>query len=126
SLRELDGPPQPARAHRTGPHRLHQPGGDRHPPPRSRHSSTKQSATRRYIHHVTGLDRLNGRTPVVGTSPEDGFSPTTPQNEAGRIIDPAVWVPMVTGTPCAAPATADPLDDPPGVRVASCGLTVTL
>jgi hypothetical protein len=31
--------------------------------------------------------------PAVERQPLDGLNPTTPQNDAGRMTDPAVWVP---------------------------------
>ena len=68
---------------------------------------------------------LRRLTPAVDTQPWRGLKPTTPQNEAGRITEPAVCVPYATGTMPAATAAADPLDEPPGVRSGSCGLTVT-
>ena len=53
-----------------------------------------------------------------------GFSPTTPQKDAGRITDPKVWVPIANDTMPAATAAAEPEEDPPGVRPGSCGLRV--
>src|SRR5260370_799052 len=38
----------------------------------------------------------------------------TPQNEAGRITDPPVWVPSAAGTCKSATAAAEPLEEPPG------------
>ncbi len=55
------------------------------------------------------------KTPARGTMPRVGTKPTTPQNAAGRMTEPAVCVPSANGTMCAATAAADPLDDPPGV-----------
>src|SRR3989442_3513375 len=43
--------------------------------------------------------------------------PTTPQNVAGLRIDPDVSPPVATVSSPAASAAADPLLDPPGVRV---------
>jgi len=40
------------------------------------------------------------------------------------MLDPEVWVPSATGTMPAATAAAEPLDDPPGVGAALCGLRV--
>ena len=40
------------------------------------------------------------------------------------MTEPLVWVPKATGTNAAATAAADPLDEPPGVRVRSRGLRV--
>src|SRR5437879_12459759 len=42
--------------------------------------------------------------------------PTTPHHAAGRRTEPPVSVPMATGARPAATATAEPLDEPPGVR----------
>src|SRR6266542_250318 len=53
-----------------------------------------------------------------------GFNPYTPQYEAGRIVDPPVWLPSASGTMPAATAAADPLDDPPGVCPGLCGFRV--
>ena len=33
-----------------------------------------------------------------GIAPKLGLKPTTPQKAAGRITEPAVWVPMASGT----------------------------
>ena len=41
------------------------------------------------------------------------------------MTDPPVCVPSVSGTIRSATAAAEPLDEPPGVRVKSCGLRVT-
>ena len=40
----------------------------------------------------------------------------TPQNEAGRVIEPPVWLPIAPRHIPQATAAADPLDEPPGVR----------
>ncbi len=65
-----------------------------------------------------------GRTPSSGSSPKDGFQPMVPQKEAGRITDPAVWLPRASGTIPSATAAAEPLDEPPGVREGSRGFRV--
>ena len=49
------------------------------------------------------------------TRPKLGLRANTPQNDAGRIKDPAVCVPSASGTMPAATAAAEPLDEPPGV-----------
>jgi hypothetical protein len=54
--------------------------------------------------------------------PYDGLNPTIPHILAGWRIDPPVSVPSAAGTRPAATATADPDDDPPGIRVGSQGL----
>ena len=66
------------------------------------------------------------RTPVRGIRPKLGFNPTTPQKDAGRMMDPPVWVPTASGTMPAATAAADPCDDPPGVWAGLWGLRVLL
>jgi hypothetical protein len=48
----------------------------------------------------------------------------TPQNEAGRRIEPPVSVPSAARHDRAATAAAEPPDDPPGTRVPSQGLRV--
>ena len=53
---------------------------------------------------------------AVGTSPTVGFSPNTPQNEAGIRIEPAPSPPCAIPTTPAATAAAEPPDDPPAVR----------
>ena len=50
--------------------------------------------------------------------------PTTPQNAAGRMIEPTVCVPTASGHMKSATAAAEPLDDDPGVCSGSCGLRV--
>ncbi len=66
----------------------------------------------------------SGLVPAVAMRPKLGFMPTTPQKDAGRMIEPAVCVPKASGTMWSATAAAEPLEEPPGVRVASCGLRV--
>src|SRR5688500_12834954 len=56
--------------------------------------------------------------------PTVGLKPTTPQNDAGRITEPFVCEPIAAGTTPAATAAADPIDEPPGVRDGSHGLSV--
>ena len=53
------------------------------------------------------------------------MKPATPQNAAGRITEPAVWVPNAIGTMPAATAAPEPDDEPPGVCARLCGLRVT-
>ncbi len=40
------------------------------------------------------------------------------------MVEPVVWVPIASGTMKSATAAAEPLDEPPGVRLRSCGLRV--
>ncbi|KAG4219221.1 hypothetical protein PC116_g32299 [Phytophthora cactorum] len=53
-----------------------------------------------------------------------GLNAKIPLNEPGRIVLPPVWEPSAIGAWKSATAAADPDDDPPGVRVASCGFRV--
>src|SRR5215470_1014109 len=62
--------------------------------------------------------------PGRGISPCVGLKPKTPQNEAGRIVEPVVWLPSASGTIPAATAAAEPLEEPPGVCPELCGLRV--
>src|SRR5882762_6586825 len=62
--------------------------------------------------------------PSRESRPKLGLNPTTPQNAAGRITDPLVWLPTASGTAPAATPAADPIDDPPEVRERSQGLRV--
>ena len=48
----------------------------------------------------------------------------TPQKLAGRNTEPTTWLPIATGTMPSATAAAEPLDEPPGVRLRSYGLQV--
>ncbi len=66
----------------------------------------------------------SGCTPSRGNTPKAGFHPITPQNDAGRITEPAVCVPSASGTMPSATAAAEPLDEPPGVRDGAAGLRV--
>src|SRR5579863_3626301 len=82
------------------------------------------SATFRAI--VPTVSRLshNALTPARGIIPKLGLYPTTPQYDAGRMMEPAVCVPKASGAIPAAMAAADPLDEPPGVCAGLCGLAV--
>src|SRR2546421_13019521 len=64
-----------------------------------------------------------GHTPSSGTRPYVVLSPQLPQQALGTRIDPPVSDPRATSASSVATATADPLDDPPGIRVGSSGLT---
>lgn len=69
-------------------------------------------------------DQLSGNIPLRLTRPYVGFSPTTPQKEAGILIDPPVSEPVVAMAEDAAMAAAEPPLDPPGIRFRSHGLRV--
>src|SRR3954466_1309254 len=62
--------------------------------------------------------------PLRLIAPTLGLNPTQPQKLAGRRIEPTTCVPSAAGTIPAPTEAAEPLLDPPGVRVASCGLVV--
>jgi len=62
--------------------------------------------------------------PSRESRPKLGLNPTTPQNAAGRMTEPLVWLPIASGTTPAATAAADPIDDPPEVRERSHGFRV--
>ena len=53
-----------------------------------------------------------------------GFIPATPQNDAGRVIEPPVWLPIAPKHIPQATAAAEPLEEPPGVRSRFQGLRV--
>ncbi len=65
----------------------------------------------------------SGWTPSSGMRPYVVFRPTTPQQAAGVRTDPPVSVPSATSAPSVATATADPDDEPPGMRAGSSGFT---
>src|SRR5579864_8203040 len=63
----------------------------------------------------------SGHTPFVEMRPNVVFSPETPQHADGIRIEPPVSVPMAISASPVATATADPLDDPPGMSALSSG-----
>ncbi len=62
--------------------------------------------------------------PVRDSRPKVGFSPNTPQSEAGTLTEPLVSEPRPNGTSPAATAAAEPPDEPPAMHAGSCGLAV--
>ena len=66
----------------------------------------------------------SGNTPSTGTRPNVGFRPTIPQYAAGIRIEPPVSVPSAWSHTPAATSAAEPLLDPPDVRLSSRGLNV--
>jgi hypothetical protein len=54
--------------------------------------------------------------PPLDTAPNDGLKPSTPQNAAGRMMEPIVCEPTLSGTMHAATAAAEPEELPPGLR----------
>ena len=69
-------------------------------------------------------DDANATNPYLDTKPYVGFSPTTPQSDAGWRILPPVSDPNAHGAMSAATAAALPPDDPPGTLSKSHGLWV--
>src|SRR5690606_18273773 len=66
---------------------------------------------------------LAGETPLRGIRPNVGFSPKTPQQAAGILMDPPVSVPIATSAKDAATDAAEPLEEPPGISFGKRGLT---
>src|SRR5439155_24948147 len=65
----------------------------------------------------------SGQTPSTGTRPCVVLRPVTPQHAAGIRIDPPVSEPSATSASPVATATADPLEEPPGMSAGSNGFT---
>src|SRR5262245_55756910 len=82
------------------------------------------SATEAANRPAVSSDQEKHLMPLVGSNRNDGLKPATPQNDAGRMIEPPVCVPSATGIMPAATAAADPEDEPPGVWVGLRGLRV--
>ncbi len=57
--------------------------------------------------------------PTVGSS-ERRFEAGAAAEPAGRMTEPAVWLPIASGTMPAATAAAEPEDEPPGVCAGLC------
>ncbi len=87
-------------------------------------TTVTRSPTVRVNSPGTSSDGHSVRKPARSVLPCGGTSPAIPQYDAGRIVDPPVWLPSATGTCPAATAAADPLEEPPGVRPRSRGLAV--
>jgi hypothetical protein len=62
------------------------------------------------------------KTPVYGTRPYVGLSPYAPENDAGILIEPAWSPPIAMSHSPVTTSTAEPLEEPPAVRVGSWGL----
>ncbi len=74
------------------------------------------SSTERAIGPGVSSVNESGSTPWVLIRPAVTLSPTIPHHAAGSLTEPPVSVPIATGASPAATATAEPLDEPPGVR----------
>ena len=80
------------------------------------------SAIERAIGPAWSSVSASGRIPPIGTRPCVGLIELMPHIAAGMRTDPAVSVPVVTGTIRAASAAADPPLDPPAERSSAHGL----
>lgn len=74
---------------------------------------------------MTSSDEAYATSPYRDTRPYVGFSPTTPQNDAGCRTLPPVSLPNDTTHCLAETAAAEPPDDPPGTHSRSQGFAVT-
>ncbi|OPZ50488.1 MAG: hypothetical protein BWY92_00816 [Firmicutes bacterium ADurb.BinA052] len=88
-------------------------------------SMMAQSRTSRVIGPTVSRDDANATTPYLLTRPYVGFSPTTPQKDAGCLMEPPVSVPMDATASPAATAAAHPPLEPPGTLSRSQGFRVT-
>src|SRR5690348_12081441 len=82
---------------------------------------TSTAATSAPSGPTVSMEDASGYTPSSGARPQVVFRPTTPQQAAGIRTEPPVSVPRATSASPAATATAEPLEDPPGMRRASSG-----
>src|SRR5687768_11522791 len=85
---------------------------------------TAASSTVRPKTPMWSSDDAKATRPNRLTRPYVGFTPTTPQNEAGCLTEPPVSEPSAMETIPAATAAAEPPDEPPGTRVGSTGFFV--
>ncbi len=105
-----------------------QPAGERSPcrrrPARGRGRAGGPCRARERLTHSSTLRFDSSRTGPSVIRPWVGFSPTSPQHDAGMRIEPPPSLAWAIGTSPAATAAADPPLEPPGVRVRSHGLCV--
>ena len=87
-------------------------------------SDGSRSSTVRARNPSESREGLIPETPLSEVLPWVRTSPATPQKEAGRVREPAVWVPRAKGIVPAPTAAAEPLEDPPGLWAALKGLVV--
>ena len=83
------------------------------------------SATDEPKHPMTSSDDAYATSPYLETRPYVGFSPTTPQNDAGCLTLPPVSLPNDTTHCLAETAAAEPPEEPPGTHSRSHGFAVT-
>ena len=84
-----------------------------------------QPVTSRAIGPAWSNEGASGKTPSIGTTPNPGLKPTTPQHAAGIRIEPPVSVPSAPSTSPSASAAAEPPLDPPAVRPGNDGFGTT-
>src|SRR3954471_16795880 len=70
---------------------------------------------------TVSMEAASGYTPSSGIRPQVVFRPVIPQQAAGIRTEPPVSVPRATSASPVATATAEPLDEPPGIRRGSSG-----
>src|SRR5579871_3361498 len=87
-------------------------------------SSAAESRTERLTTCSADLPPQPSPTGAFDTRPRLGFSPKRPVQEAGMRIDPPPSLACAAGTMPAATATAEPPEEPPGVRSRAHGLRV--
>ncbi len=90
--------------------------------PASTDRSVAASRTLRVNVPTVSSDEANAMSPYRLMSPYVGFSPTTPQSDAGCRTEPPVSVPSAQTASPAATAAAEPPLEPPGTVSRSHGL----
>src|SRR3989338_476231 len=88
-------------------------------------SSTAQSFTSFVRGPAWSRDDANATMPYLETMPYVGFSPTTPQHDAGWRIEPPGCAPKDAAHSPASPLATEPPLEPPGTRSMSHGFFVT-
>ena len=82
-------------------------------------STAAQHPTVRPSGPAESSEKASGTIPSSGTRDAVGLKPVMPLKAAGMRHDPPVSVPSVTAAMPSATDTADPEDDPPGMRPVS-------
>ncbi|MNW56788.1 hypothetical protein D3C74_345300 [compost metagenome] len=91
--------------------------------PRSTSPARSSSSGRAVIQPTVSKPGASGITPSISTAPCVGRKPYTPQYADGTRTEPPVSVPSAKSTSPEATATAEPLEEPPGIRPLARGLT---
>ena len=82
------------------------------------------SATLLVIGPIWSNDEANATSPYLETVPYVGLNPTTPQKDAGCLIEPPVSLPNEATAEPADTTAAEPPEDPPGTLEESHGFLV--